>query len=301
MPDSVSWGPTRSTEAEHTPAARPGLTGRDLVRVPQAIRCHDGRHRAAAFFRRSTSMFRQAATRSAAAGHQAAQAEPTAKARLNTTPNVTAKSVLPTLLGHTPCISLFYLSTFSVIVSGTLYASATCGLQPVSCRLQNVNLRLQHANKWQLAVVFGEIQAVAARSIGHFKTGIVDRDFDSRRVRLSSSVRSAMSPGGAGGACAAGNPGAAGADDVLDNDDVAPVDGFVQIFQNAHHTAAFGALAMAGACHEVDRPRQVDVTNQIGQEQRRAFKHGDEQDFVAGKIGEIRSPSELRVAESDAR
>ncbi len=74
-----------------------------------------------------------------------------------------------------------------------------------------------------------------------------------------------------------------GVDDVLDDDDVAAVERGVEVLQHPHFARCRGSLGVAGHGHEVQRHVAGHVADEVRQEHKGTFEHGDHMQ-IAGEV-----------------
>ena len=72
----------------------------------------------------------------------------------------------------------------------------------------------------------------------------------------------------------------AGVDDVLDDDDVAAVEGEVEVLDHLHFAGRGRALGVARDGHEVERDVAGDVPGEVGEEDERPFEDRDDVQVV---------------------
>ena len=147
--------------------------------------------------------------------------------------------------------------------------------------------QLQDADVAEVAIALRKIQAVADHEfVGDLKTDVVRPDLlDPRRsfTQQRSHVQRAW-------IALQKNPlkigqGAAGIQDVFDEDRVQAFDAVVQILGQPDLPRTAAELPITGYRDEIERDFEINLPDQIGEKNRCAFKNTDEVQALAAKVG----------------
>ena len=131
----------------------------------------------------------------------------------------------------------------------------------------------------QVAVALGDVEAVADDEIGRDgEADVAQVELDPLLALLHQQGAHLEALGLAGEEVAAQvvqrEP---AVDDVLDHEDVAPVEVGVEVLDDAHDARGLGGAAVGGDGHEVDVDRQRDGAAQVAHEEHGALEHADEE------------------------
>src|SRR5699024_4567690 len=145
-----------------------------------------------------------------------------------------------------------------------------------------VDARVQLADVRQIAVALGEVQAVAHHElVGDVEADLEDVEGGLDGVRLAQQRDDLERPRVAGREVAhEPRQGQAGIDDVLDDDDVAVGDVAVQVLEVPHDSRGAGRGAVRADRHELHLGRDGQRAGEVGDEDRGALEHADQDDLV---------------------
>src|SRR5712692_5440785 len=144
----------------------------------------------------------------------------------------------------------------------------------------------ENANVFQVAVTLGVIEAVAHHElVGDLEAHVVGLDLPDPALGFIEQRGNTQRAGLALLEDAAEVvQRQAGVEDVLDQDDVQPLDTGVEVLGQAHLAGRLAALAVARDRHEIQRNFQADLADQIGEKNRGALQHTDQVHALAAEI-----------------
>src|SRR3954465_177255 len=152
---------------------------------------------------------------------------------------------------------------------------------PPSAGSAGVGLRLEEGDVRKVPEPFVEVEAVADDEVGGDREALVadvELDLvDARLLQQRDDLQARRLPGPEVLQQVVERQ--ARVDDVLYDEDVAPLDLVVEVLEDPHDARGMGRRAVGGDVHEVEHQRQADAPGEIGHQHERALQDADEQEL----------------------